>query len=213
MNDLVSLSLDLDVPAAAERRNVKSAQARETVDAHERPGRDFLTQGEVDSLLAGAKRGRYGSRDYAMLLLAFRHGLRVTELVDMRRDALELKSGRIWVARLKNGLSTSQPLQGDELRALKAYLRSRKDGLPWLFTSSQGVQMTRQNVNYLIGEAGKRAGLAHVHPHMLRHSCGHVLADQGTDTRLMQDWLGHRDIRHTAWYSRTSAKRFEGVWR
>ena len=72
--------------------------------------------------------------------------------------------------------------------------------------------MTRQNVNYLIKEAGQRAGIGHVHPHMLRHSCGHALANKGMDTRLMQDWLGHRDIRHTAWYSRTSAKRFDGVW-
>lgn len=55
-----------------------------------------------------------------------------------------------------------------------------------------------------------RAGLGHVHPHMLRHSCGHALANKGMDTRLMQDWLGYRDIRHTAWYS--STKRFDGVW-
>ena len=119
---------------------------------------------------------------------------------------------RIWVDRLKGGLGTSQPLQGDELRALKAYLRTREDGLPWLFLSSQEGQMTRQNVNYLVKAAGDRANLGDIHPHMLRHSCGHALAEKGTDTRLMQDWLGHRDIRHTAWYSRTSAKRFEGIW-
>lgn len=74
--------------------------------------------------------------------------------------------------------------------------------------------MTRQNVNYLIKEAGVQAalGLGHVHPHMLRHTCGHVLADKGTDTRLLQDWMGHRNIRHTTWYKRTGSKRFETIW-
>ena len=77
---------------------------------------------------------------------------------------------------------------------------------------TQGGQMTRQNMNYIIKQAGAKAGLGHVHPHMLRHSCGHVRADKGTGTRLLQDWLGHRDIRHTAHYTRTSSKRVETVW-
>ena len=196
-------------PANAERRNVKSPA--QPVDGHER-GRDFLTATEMEQLLKAARSGRYGIRDYAMLLLTYRHGLRVSELVSMRRQDVTLGEARIWVDRLKGGLDTSQPLQGDELRALKAYLRTREDGLPWLFLSSQNGQMTRQNVNYLVKTAGDRAGLGAIHPHMLRHSCGHALAEKGTDTRLMQDWLGHRDIRHTAWYSRTSAKRFEGIW-
>ena len=190
------------------RQNVKSV---DVVDSHER-GRDFLRESEMDSLLDAAKKARFGSRDYTMLLLMYRHGLRVSELITMRRDAIDLNSGRIWVKRKKSGLSTSQPLGGDELRAIRSYLRSRTDNLPWAFLSSQGGQMTRQNINYLIKESGARAGLGHIHPHMLRHSCGHALANKGTDTRVMQDWLGHRDIRHTAWYSRTSFKRFDGLW-
>jgi site-specific recombinase XerD len=201
-----------DAGGTPKRRNVKRAEAAEVVDAHERTERDFLTPAEMDALLRAAKAGRYGQRDYAMMLVAYRHGLRVSELVSLTRRDVSLAEARIWCARRKNGLSTSQPLQGDELRALRAYLNKRDDALPWLFVSSQGGQMTRQNINYLIAEAGQRAGLGHINPHMLRHSCGHALADKGTDTRLMQDWLGHRDIRHTAWYSRTSAKRFEGVW-
>jgi type 1 fimbriae regulatory protein FimB len=201
-----------DAGTTPKRRNVKRPEAAAVVDAHERTERDFLTPAEMESLLRAAKAGRYGQRDYAMLLVAYRHGLRVSELVSLTRRDVSLSEARIWCARKKNGLSTSQPLQGDELRALRAYLNKRDDALPWLFVSSQGGQMTRQNINYLIAEAGQRADLGHVNPHMLRHSCGHALADKGTDTRLMQDWLGHRDIRHTAWYSRTSAKRFEGVW-
>jgi site-specific recombinase XerD len=130
-----------------------------------------------------------------MLLLAYRHGFRVSELVSLARRDVSLAEVRIWCARKKNGLSTSQPMAGDELRAIRAYLNSRDDSLPWLFVSSQSGQMTRQNFNYLVSTAAQRAGLGHVHPHMLRHSCGHALADKGADTRLMQDWLGHRDIR------------------
>lgn len=197
---------------AAKRQTVKRRNADAVVDGHERTGRDFLTPSEMELLLKAAKEGRYGQRDYTMLLLAYRHGLRVSELVSLTRRDVSLAEARIWCARKKSGLSTSQPMAGDELRAVRAYLNKRDDYLPWLFVSSQGGQMTRQNFNYLIAEAGQRAGLGHVHPHMLRHSCGHALAEKGIDTRLMQDWLGHRDIRHTAWYSRTSAKRFEGLW-
>lgn len=197
-------------PASAERRNVKRDKAS-TVDEHERSDRDFLTQAETTRLLNSAKTGRFGVRDYAMLLLAFRHGLRVSELVSVRTSDVDLDARRIWVRRVKDGLSTNQPLQGDELRAVRGYLRIRKDNLPWLFLSSQGGQMTRQNLNYIIRQAGAKAEIGHVHPHMLRHSCGHVLTDKGTVTRLVQDWLGHRDIRHTAHYTRTSSKRFETI--
>lgn len=201
----------LPKPVPAEGRNVKRDKMA-TVDEHERAHRDFMTESEITRLLNSAKSGRFGVRDYAMLLQAFRHGLRVSELTSVRIADIDLDAGRIWVNRQKAGLSTTQPLLGDELRALRGYMRTRKDHLPWLFLSSQGGQMTRQNVNYLIAQAGERAGLGHIHPHMLRHSCGHVLADKGTDTRLLQDWLGHRDIRHTAWYTRTASKRFETVW-
>ena len=54
--------------------------------------------------------------------------------------------------------------------------------------------------------------LVGVHPHTLRHSCGFALADRGHDLRLIQDYLGHRDPRHTVHYSRTSGRRFEGLW-
>ena len=198
-------------PAEQGSPNRQNVKRPETVDGHERD-RDFLSEAEVEALLAAARKGRFGTRDHTMLLLMYRHGFRVSELVALRRDAIDLDTGRVWVKRKKAGLSTHQPLSGEELRALRTYFRSRADSLPWAFLSSQKGQITRQNVNYLIKKAGQRAGIGHVHPHMLRHSCGHALANKGMDTRLMQDWLGHRDIRHTAWYSRTSAKRFDGVW-
>jgi type 1 fimbriae regulatory protein FimB len=179
--------------------NVKSHSGPVT-DAHERR-RDFLGEAEVTALLDGAKAGRHGARDHLLLLTMYRHGLRVSEAVGLRR-----------VRRLKNGLSVEQPIAGDELRALRRYLATRKDTLPWLFLSERGQPLTRQSVNYLITAAAIRAGVAPVHPHMLRHSCGFALADKGHDLRLIQDYLGHRDPKHTVHYTRIAGSRFEGIW-
>ena len=155
---------------ATNRRKVTS----EAADAHER-AKDFLDPHEIERLLEAAKAGRRGERDYALLLIMYRHGLRVSEAVDMRLDAVNLKQSRIWVKRGKGSLGTEQPLAGDELRAVKRYLATREDTLPWLFVSERGGQMVRRAVNHMIAAAGNRAGLGHVHPHMLRHSCGYAL--------------------------------------
>ena len=115
------------------RQNVKSEDARLT-DGHER-ARNFLNDGEVDALLEVAKKGRHGVRDFLILLMMFRHGLRVSEAVRMRRQDLNLGGARVWIRRLKNGLSVEHPIAGDELRAIKRYLHTRHDALPWLFVS------------------------------------------------------------------------------
>lgn len=188
-----------------EGRTVKSAAV---ADGHER-GKDFLSEAEVAALLAAAKRGR----DHLLMLMMYRHGLRVSEAVGLRRDDADLDQARLWVRRLKNGLAVEQPITGDELRAIKRYLATRADRLPWLFVSERGQPLTRQSVNYLVAAAAARAGLPHVHPHMLRHSCGFTLANRGYDLRLIQDYLGHRDPKHTVHYTRVAGRRFEGLWR
>ena len=76
--------------------------------------------------------------------MMFRHGLRVSEAVGLRRDEINLDQARLWVRRLKNGLSVEQPIAGDELRAIKRYLGSRSDALPWLFRD--------QKVGKFVGE-------------------------------------------------------------
>lgn len=192
------------------RRNVKS-DADIAADAHER-GRDYLGLAQIDRLLAAAKAGRHGTRDHLLVLMMFRHGLRVSEAIALRREDVDLSQSRLWVSRLKNGLSVEQPIPGDELRAIKRWLARRDDALPWLFISERKQPLTRQAVNYITGAAAKRAGIGHVHPHMLRHSCGFALANKGHDLRLIQDYLGHRDPRHTAHYTRTAAARFDRLW-
>jgi type 1 fimbriae regulatory protein FimB len=88
----------------------------------------------------------------------------------------------------------------------------RRSSLPWLFLSGRGQPLTRQAVRCLVGLAAERAGLPGVHPHTRRHSCGYYLANKGHDLRLIQEYLGHRDPRHTVHYTRTARLRFEGLW-
>lgn len=199
-------------------RKVKSQSLASTQTVDGRTRKDFLTSAEIDSFLAAARRGRYGIRDYAMMLMSYRHGLRVSELIDIRMADIDLASSRLFVNRLKGSLSTSQPIEGDELRAIRAWLRERSLNenaahSPLLFLSERGP-FTRQALNYLVSQIGKRAGLPFkTFPHMLRHSCGFYLANKGLDTRLIQDYLGHKNVQHTAKYTRTAANRFEGLWR
>lgn len=188
---------------------------RETVD--DRP-KNFLSPTEIERFLAASRKGRYGERDYALMMLTFRHGLRASELMNLRLDQVDLDAGRIFVRRKKGSMSTSQPMDGDEIRAVRAWLRRREKfadkGSNMLFITERGGELDRHAFYYLCLEVGKRMKPpCHVHPHMLRHSCGYALANKGCDTRLIQDYLGHRNIVHTERYTRTSAARFEGLWR
>ena len=179
--------------------------------------KNFLTTSEMKKFLAAARKGRHAVRDYCLMLMAYRHGLRVSELIDIRLNDLDLETGRLFVRRLKGSLSTQQPIEGDELRALRAWLRERETypnaSSNYLFLSERGM-LTRQAINYLVAQIGLKAHLDFkVTPHSLRHSTGYFLANKGHDTRLIQAYLGHKNITHTVRYTRTAAARFEGLWR
>jgi integrase len=126
-----------------------------------------------------------------------RHGLRVSELVTMRWEQIDLKAGLVHVARLKNGVASTHPIRGPELRALRELRRDYPD-TPYLFVTERGGPMTPATARKLIARAGELAKLPFpIHPHMLRHSAGFKLANEGHDTRSIQQYLGHRNITHT----------------
>jgi len=197
--------------AITKRRNVKSSQ-KETTNAHEK-GKDYLSDSEMKTLLEASKKTRYPKRNYVLLMMMYRHGLRVSETIALKKSDINLKDSRVWINRLKGGLSTEHPISGDELRAIKRYLNYREDNLPWLFVSERGIPLTRQAVSYIVSTIGKKANIKNIHPHTLRHSCGFYLANMGYDLRLIQDYLGHRDPKHAAQYTRVASKRFEKLWK
>ncbi|MGI6656306.1 MAG: tyrosine-type recombinase/integrase [Desulfobulbus sp.] len=178
--------------------------------------RKHLTRTEVKRLIEATKGSRNEARDRCLLLLMFRHGLRVSEACAMCLAQVDLESRVLHVARLKRGLSTTHPLRPEELRALKAWLNRREAmtvNSEYLFLSERRQPLNRRTVWALIRTYGKKAGLGiDVHPHMLRHACGFALADQGADTRLIQDYLGHRSIQHTVLYTAANPTRFEKLW-
>ena len=179
--------------------------------------RRHLIAAEVEKLLAAVKGTRNAVRDRCLLLLMFRHGLRVSEACGLRLSQVDTESRVLHVARLKKGLSTTQPLRGDELRAIKAWLAVRAKMKPvtdTFFISERRKALSRKTVWLAIRTYGKLAGLpVETYLHMLRHACGFALADQGADTRLIQDCLGHRNIQHTVRYTATNPARFERLWR
>jgi len=173
----------------------------------------YLTETQLNQLIKAARKARYGQRDSTLILIMSRHGLRVTEAVDLRWDQIDFTKGHLHVRRLKNGIDSVHTVQGNELRALRELRRNQKPPSAFVFTSERAGPMTRSNVAKMIEAAGNRAGLPHCHPHQLRHTTGHLLADAGHDTRRLQLWLGHSDIKHTAAYSQLSARPFKDFWR
>ena len=179
----------------------------------ERRPREYLTQAEVDTLIATArKRGRYGHRDATMILIAYRHGLRVSELVGLRWDQVDFTVGSLHVTRLKHGMASVQPLSGEELRALRRLKREQPEGRH-VFQSERDAPTTPAGFRKTLARIGEASSLAFpVHPHMLRHATGFKLANQGIDTRTLQAYLGHRNIQHTVRYTELASDRFNGLW-
>lgn len=179
--------------------------------------RKHLTQIEVERLMAATKGSRNEARDRCLLLLMFRHGLRVSEACGLMLSQVDTDSRVLHVSRLKKGLSTTHPLRADELRAIKAWMVQRARMAPdtdVFFVSERRQPLNRRTAWAAIRRYGEQAGLPlDAHPHMLRHACGYALADQGADTRLIQDYLGHRNIQHTVRYTATNPARFERLWR
>jgi integrase len=171
--------------------------------------REYLTPAEVDRLVEAAKSNRWGHRDATMVLVAYRHGFRAVELVDLRWDQVDFAHATLHVRRAKGGKPSSHPLQGDVMRALRRLRKDDPHG-EFVFVSERKTPFSEAGFAKMI----ERAGFTFkVHPHMLRHSCGYKLANDGKDTRSIQDYLGHQNIQHTVKYTALSPTRFKDFWR
>ena len=197
------------------RRPTKNGQSPHAAKANaDFRTREYLTEVEIEKLIATVKGNRYGHRDATMILVAYRHGLRVSELVDLRWDQIDFKGPSCTSA----GSSTARPARsqspGDEVRALRRLQREQEPKTPFVFTSERGSPFTTAGFARLVERAGVAADLGFpVHPHMLRHACGFTLANKGTDTRTLQAYLGHKNIQHTVRYTELSPDRFKDIWR
>lgn len=161
-----------------------------------------------------AKGNRWGNRDAAMVLVAYRHGLRASELVDLRWDQVDFKAATLHVRRVKKGTPSTHPILGDELRALRRLQREQEPKSPFVFTSERGAPFTTAGFARMVERAGSEAKLGFkAHPHMLRHATGYALASKGHDTRALQAYLGHKNIQHTVRYTELSHTRFKDFWR
>jgi type 1 fimbriae regulatory protein FimE len=211
MSNIVELSSRRQTIPTLEKGKVVTPRRPKNRDVR---SREYLTESEVDRLITAARKTtRNGLRDSTLVLMAFRHGLRVTELINLRWDAVHLDTAKLDVSRLKNGSDSRHPLTGNELRALRQLRRDNPDS-PFVFVSELKAPMTASNVRKLIQRLGNAAGFKFpVHPHMLRHACGYHMADKGVDTRRIQDYLGHKSITHTVRYTKLSDKAFEGIFK
>ena len=163
-------------------------------------------------LIEAAKTNRWGHRDSTMILVAFRHGLRASELCELQWSDVEFESGNLHLRRVKGGTTSTHPLLGDELRALRVLKREAIS--PFVFVSERGAPFSTSGLAKLIQRAGIAARMPFpVHPHMLRHACGFMLANRGTDTRTLQAYLGHRSIQSTVRYTELAPGRFKNLWR
>jgi integrase len=175
--------------------------------------REHLTPSEVEKLIEAAKTNRYGHRDATMLLVAFRHGLRASELCELEWSQIDFNGATLHVRRAKNGKPATHPIRGDEMRALRKLQREAPISA-FVFVNERGAPFSPDGFNWLVKRAGQKAGLLfQVHSHMLRHSAGYKLAGDGHDTRAIQDYLGHRNIGNTVRYTELSPTRFKDFWR
>jgi integrase len=173
----------------------------------------YLTEREVERLIEAAKGNRHGHRDATMILVAYRHGLRASEVCDLQWHQIELDAGRLHVRRAKKGTPSVHPIRGDEIRALRK-LRRENPTEAYVFVSERGGPMSTLGFHHLMVRLGKAAKMPFaVHPHMLRHACGFKLANDGHDTRALQHYLGHKNIQHTVRYTELSPDRFRDFWR
>jgi site-specific recombinase XerD len=171
----------------------------------------FLTQDELRQLFKVIR----SKRDKAIFLVAYRHGLRASEMGLLQRADMDVKQGRISIHRLKGSISGVYPVQPDVLKAIRSYLRTRTDESPYLFLSNRNVPISRDTLHHLMQKYGAVAGLPREKRkfHCLKHSIATHLLDAGADLAFVKDWLGHANIQNTTIYARLTTATLDSTAR
>jgi type 1 fimbriae regulatory protein FimB len=203
--------------------NHRNVQSEKKSPAAKRPkqkrqrDKEYLTDHEVEQLMEAAADGRHGVRDQLLILLAWRHGLRCEELVSLKLNQITIPGRELYVLRVKGSVSNHHPMQEDEIRLLKRWLKVREANKgarsDRLFLTERGEGMQPHAFNHLLTVIGQRAGFPfRVYPHMLRHSCGFHLANKGLNAFTIAAYLGHRQIQNSLRYVHVSAAQFKDIW-
>ena len=172
--------------------------------------REYFFPEEIEILLEATRTSpRYGHRNYTLVLISFRHGLRVREAHELRWAQIDFTLKKIHINRVKRGQPSIHPLRSDEVIALHK-LKQESETHKYVFLSERHKPLSIRSMQYILETTGKRANFDFpVHFHMLRHSCGFYLANRGIDTRAIQDYLGHTNITHTVAYTKLVSTRFD----
>jgi site-specific recombinase XerD len=178
-----------------------------------RRSRNYLTPNEVDRLIQAARKmPRHGHRNSTMILMAFRHGLRASELVALKWDQVNLREGFLSVRRIKHGQDATHPLWGPELRALRKVQRDYPSS-QYVFVTERKTPITARTYQAMVVKAGELAEIGFpISSHALRHSTGFKLANDGQDIRAIAAFLGHKNLNNTVRYTQLVSGRFKPFW-
>ena len=178
--------------------------------------REYLTEKEIERLMEAAGKRRYGHRDTTAILLAYRHGLRASEVVVLRWSDIDFTTKRLRVRRSRGGEAAIHPLGASEIRALRRLQRDTKVKSVYVFIGGRGTPLTIQGYQRMVARAGVSANFPFLmSSDLLRHSCGYKLTNEGYNTRAIQSYLGHRSTKPMQRYMdmASAAKRFERFWK
>jgi len=180
-----------------------------------RRDRLYLRRDEIERLIEAAQSsGRQRQRNATLIYMMFRHGLRVSEAISLTWQQVDFHTARLFVRRKKNGKPSVQTLSDKEAHALRTLKQSSHQDAQLIFHSSTGKGIGRSAVYKIIQNAGEKAKLdISPNTHTMRHSCGyHLINVRKIDPRRIQDYLGHKDIRHTVRYTELDETKFDGIW-
>lgn len=169
--------------------------------------REYLTPQEVILLVDDARRiNRHGFRNAAIIVLMYRHALRVSELTKLKWNDVDLEHGRLYVRRINRGISAMHDLGNDEIQILQQLRAAAPSRATYVFISQRNTTLTTRTVHNIITTAAQSAGIGFsVHPHMLRHSRAYELKSNGADAKTIQLYLGHRNLQSTHLYRKSDA--------